>query len=578
MSNLGINFADLRTAVDWSVSQLANPRKKRVEAVKQYVGNHYAEGGTEKRVPTNFLELAVTIYTRQLAAQAPRVIVSTGNSSLRPFAKSTEIALNQIPDEIGLGATLRRIVVEALFSMGVVKVGICSNGREILGHDYGEAYVDHINLDDYFLDMSAKSRKTIQFEGNDYWIPLDDARALYNGKDSVIEPDDVTVTGDQGEDRAEGISSDEGADLYKDKVWLRDVWIPSSRKLVTYGVKSLKMFNIMDWDGPEHSPYHSLGFSDVPGNLLPLPPVALWRDLHELGNNLFRKLGRQADAKKTIAAFQGGDDTDVEALKAASDGEGIKYSGQKPDAITVGGIDAPTLAFYLQIRDLFSYFAGNLDSMGGLAPATDTVGQDKLLSEAASARLDHMRGQTVEFAQGIFRSLAWYEWTDPVRERMVEKPVKGTDITIRRPWSAETREGDFIDYNFKIDVYSMQDQSPSTKLQKIGQALETYVAPFMPMLEAQGGRIDFKELLEIVSKLGNIPELNDIVSFVEPSEGDPVQAGEHSQPMPANTTRTNVRVSRPGATRHGKDDVMSRILMGSKVQGAEADTLGRTTT
>jgi hypothetical protein len=574
MSEMGVDFARLRTAVDWSIRQLATPKRNRVEAVKQYVGSHYADNGAERHVPTNFLELAITIYTRLLAARAPRAIITTHASSLRPFARDMELAINQMPDEMDLASTLRRSVMEAMFSWATVKVGLASSGTVILGHDYGKPFADLISADDYFLDMSAKARNGVQFEGNDYWIPVEDARALWGKND--IEPDQHTIVGDQGQTRAESITANEGAELYADQVWCRDVWIPKNRKLVTYGVKSLKVFNIVDWDGPDHGPYHTLGFSDVPGNLLPLPPVALWRDLHELGNSLFRKLGRQADSKKSVAAFQGGNDDDVEALKKATDGEGIRYIGAKPEQITVGGIDAPTLAFYLQVRDLYSYFTGNIDSLGGLAPSTETVGQDRLLSDAANSRLQAMSEATIDFARNIFKALAWYEWTDPVRQRIIAKPVKGTDISIRRIWSDETRSGDFLDFNLDIDVFSMQDNSPSTQMQKVGAALTNYVFPVLPQVEAQGGQINMQKLVGIISKLSNVPELTEIVQFKEPSE-DAQQPKGNPTPTtkPANTTRTYERVSRPGATRAGKDDVLSRVLMGGNVQPAEAAKMGR---
>jgi hypothetical protein len=567
----------LRTAIEWSIRQLETPRKNRVDAIRQFVGLHYAENGADKRVPTNFLELAVTIYTRQLLARAPRAIVTTSNQSLRPFSKTLEIAINQIPNEVGLGSTLRRSVVEALFSYAVVKVGIASSGVSVLGHDYGEPFVDLISADDHFIDMSAKRRETIQFEGNDYWLPVEDARKMWEGKSSDIEPDEHTVTGDNGEERAEGVSSSQGADVYRDKVWLRDVWLPHAGKLITYGVKSHRVFGIVDWDGPEKGPYYTLGFSDVPGNLLPLPPVSLWIDLHDLGNSLFRKLGRQADAKKTVAAFQGGNDDDVESLKRAGDGEGIRYNGQKPEEITVGGIDAPTLAFYLQIRDLFSYFGGNLDMMGGLSPQSDTVGQDKLLSEAASSRVKHMAEQVVDFSRDVFKALAWYEWTDPVRQRVIEKPVKGAGFSLRQKWSPETREGDFLDYNFDIDVYSMQDDTPATKLQKIGLALERFIFPAMPMVQQQGGALDAKALVELIGRLANVPELSDLVKFQDPDEMPQMPSGDPNPTLakPANTTRTYDRVSRPGATRHGRDDAMARLLMGGGVQKSEGAAMAR---
>jgi hypothetical protein len=572
------NFEALRTAIESSITLLATPRKNRISAIKQYVGNHYSDGGSERVVPTNFLELAVTIYVRQLAARAPSVMISTDDAALRPYALDFELALNQLPEEINLSATLRRAVVEAMFSFAVVKVGIASSGRVVLGQDYGKPFVDLVPLDDYFCDMSAKTRDSIQFEGNDYWIGVDEAREMFS---KTVEPDQHTVVGAQGEGRAESVSSGEGASIYQDRVWLRDVYLPRERRMITYGVKSKTVFRDEPWTGPDSGPYRMLGFSDVPGNLLPLPPVALWIDLHELGNSLFRKLGRQAEAKKTVAAFGGGNDESINSLKRAADGEGIRYDGQKPDAITVGGIDAPTLAFYLQVRDLFSYFGGNLDSLGGLSPMADTVGQDKMLTEAASARVKSMGESVVDFAKGIFADLAWYEWQDPVGERKVAKPIAGTDMSIPVKWSAETRKGDFDDYNFELDVYSMQDDTPSTKMQKIGTALERFVFPILPNIEAQGGQVDFEALIALIAQLSNISELTDIVKFVRPmATGDSILnqgAAQQGSMKPTNTTRTYERVNRPGATRSGNDNTMSRLLMGGGIQASEAAALGRST-
>lgn len=574
--SLKVDFDQLHTAVEWSIKQLATPKKNRIDAIKQFVGTHYGDDGSSRNVPTNFLELAITIYIRQLAARSPRVMISTSNRALKPMAKNMSIALNQLPDEIGLGETIQGSVLEAMFTFGVVKVGIASSGVTVLGQQYGEPYADLVSIDDYFCDMSAKSRKTMQYEGNDYWLPIEDAQELFGAEMDGVQHDDHSITGPNGEDRAEGVTVPGGADLYKKKVWLRDVYLRQTNQLVTYAVTSKRLLRVVEFDGPDVGPYHVLGFSDVPGNLLPLPPVALWIDLHNLGNTLFRKLGRQADAKKTVASFQGGNDEDIESLKRASDGDGIRYSGQKPEAITVGGIDQASLAFYLQVRDLFSYFSGNIDALGGLSPSTETVGQDKLLTEAAGARLQTMKDRTIDFARGIFKALAWYEWTDPIRERLIEKDVPGAGVSVKRVWSKETRDGDFLDYNINIDVYSMQDDSPSLKLQKIGMMLERFIFPAIPLLQAQGGTIDFKRLLDLLSSFGNLPELADIIRFEDFDPAvKPIQGNQNPVMMPANTTRTYERINRPGATRQGKDHVMSQLLMGGKVQPDAMASLSR---
>jgi hypothetical protein len=571
-------FDRLKDAVDWSIRQLDTPRRKRVEAVRQFVGSHYADDGSEKVVPVNLIELAVTIYIRQLAARAPRVMVSTKIPSLKIAAGEMELAINQLPDELGLGDTFRRAVLEAMFCIGVVKCGICWNGKTYLGRRYGEPYAEIVSIDDYFVDMSAKSYDTIQFEGNDYWISLEDARnnPSFAGAEK-LEADEHTVTGDDGGGRAEGVTQDEGGEVYRDKVWLRDVWLPAENKLLTYAVKTGVKLAEVDWDGPEGGPYHRLSFSDVPGNVLPLPPVSLWRDLHDLENRLFRKLGKQADNQKTVLGFSSGDDEDIQRFKDARDGDGIRYTGSKPEQLTAGGVDQLTLAFFLQTRDLFSYMAGNLDALGGLAPMTETVGQDQMLSNAASARIRDMSDAAVKFYRSVFKSLAWYEWTDPVRVRTIEKRLKGTEFFVKTRWSEETREGDFLDYNFDIDVYSMQDDSPSTRLQRIEMIFERFILPLAPMILEQGGTIDAQALLDLLAKYSDTEELKELVKFAQgmPEQEEQPRGGS-PQParMPAHTTRTYERVNRPGATRQGKDQVLTQLLLGN-AQKSEAATLFR---
>ena len=577
---MAVDFDKLVKAVDWAVRQMATPRKERVVAVRQYVGSHYADGGTEKHVPVNLLELAVTIYVRHLAARAPRVMVSSSADELKPFARNMELALNQIPGEIGLEKTLRRAVIEALFGIGVVKVGISSGGERYEGKELGESFVDLVQLDDYFCDMSAKSRETIAFEGNDYWLSLEEARDLaggaLEGEHFKLFPDEHTVTGDQGEDRAEGISGSEGADIYGDRVWLRDVWLPREQKIVTYGVKSKKKLREVAWDGPECGPYHVLGVAAVPGNLLPRPGGARGRDLHELANGVFRKLGKQAMGKKRVAAFGGGNDDSANALREASDGDGIKYSGPKPEMIDVGGIDAESLAFFLQVRDLFSYQAGNLDSLGGLGPVSETASQDRMIGDAAGARMASMKSRTIEFARGIWKALAWFEWTNPVRKRTIRKPVEGADMVLTREWSAETRDGDFLDYNLEVDPYSMEEDTPAIRLQKIKQTLIEVFFPMLPVMQQSGAQFDFRKLVELFARLGNVDELRGLIQFGEPIQGDAPAGGEGVASFkPSQTTRTYERVSRSAPTRSAKDGIMSRALMGLGVQGSERASMMR---
>jgi hypothetical protein len=568
-------FDRLTKAVDWSVRQMDKPRSERINAIRQFVGFHYGDDGSPKKVPVPLLKLAVNIYVRSLAARSPKVLVSTRFPELKPTAANLELAINDIPDEIKLTPVLRQIVTEALFSMGIAKIGLHTVGQ-VLGIEYGESFVDCVTLDDYIVDMSAKSYSQIQFEGNDYWLTRKQMEAAgWTKRDLALldaAAEEETTVGDQGQERAESVAVDGSLESYEKRFHVRDLWLPDEELVVTYLAKSKKQLHRTEWTGPRFGPYIRLGFDNVPGNLLPLSPVSVWYDLHELANALFRKLGRQADKQKTVQGFQGGNDQDVTNFRDATDGDGITWSGAQPETLTAGGVDAKTLAFFMQVKELASYFGGNLDALGGLSPQAETLGQDKLLTESAGAQLRDMQAMTADFTREVFRSLAFYEWNDPVKTRTLEKRAPGLEhIPLTVTWNHQSRVGSLDEYDLDIDVYTMLDDSPSLKLQRLGYIMDKYIGTLLPEIQRQGGMVDVQEIFSLVAKLADFEELNKIVQFSteasQPQEGQQV-------PGPNQTQRTYERVSRPGATPRGKSDAMQRILLGEKLQPSEAGVLG----
>jgi hypothetical protein len=553
-------WSKLKTSLDWSDRQLEFSKRKRLQAIRDFVGYHYSEGGSERRVPVPMLALAVQIYVRMLASGEPRVLCTTTNAEYKPIAANMELAVNQIPMEINLSRTIRQVVQEALFSIGVVKCGLHRVGT-VLGHEYGQTFVDLVPLDDYFLDMSAKNLDHIAYEGNQYWLDYEEVKHsgfLGEEESEALRPDEYSVVGPAGENRAEQVSADASADQYRDRVWFRDVWLPKEGKVITMGNQTKNLLKVVDWTGPECGPYYKLGFTDVPGNLMPLPPVSLWRDLHELANKLFRKIGLEAESAKSVMGFQGGDDESVENFKKAADGEGIRYTGAPPQELKTSGVDGKTLAFYLQCRDLFSYYAGNLDSLGGLGNQSPTLGQDKLLGAAASAQMRDMTDRTADFIKSVFRALAHYEWHDPVKRRMLEKPIPGTDLTIPVEWSKQTRKGRFDEYQLGLDLYSLQDNSPGVRLQKLGLIMQQYIMPMAQQIQQDGGKIDYQKIIKLVAKYSDFPELNEIVSFAGERE---VPQGQGGSGKPANTTRTYERTGGPGMSQQGADATLTQQLL-----------------
>ena len=568
-------FDTLLKSIDWSQTQLNKPRSERNESIRQFAGNHYGVKTADLNTAVNFLKLASDIFIRILAPRKPKCMITTKYSELKPTAATFQAAVNEIPEKINLQRTLKRMVMEALFSVGFVKVGLHTTGTA-LGYDYGEPFVDNVTLDDVIIDMSAKRMDLIQYVGNTYWLPFEkfmDTAEIQKKSRKKLRPDDHELVGDHGEVRAENLGTDSNASEYEKRIKLRDIFIPNDGVMMTYAVTEKEKLNEFEWEGPDRGPYHVLGFTEVLGNLLPLAPVPTWRDLHELGNMLYRKLGNQADDQKTVLGFSSTDENDVIAFKGASDGDGIPYHGAEPKTLTAGGVSQTTLAFWLNLKDVFAYFAGNLDSVGGLAAQTQTVGQDRLLSEAANAQMQDMSDETKDTTEGIFESLAWYEWNDPVGEKVIQKKIPGTEMTIPVPWNIEAKIGQFDLFDMKIDVHAMQDDSPQTKLQKLDLIMQKYIIPMLPMIQADGGRLDTVDLMRIVAKYADFEELAEIVKWND--QPPDKMAGVPPGSGKGNTTTENIRRSIPGSSPQGNSQVLQQLLSGGNPQQAQQASLGR---
>jgi hypothetical protein len=579
----------LREAMKCSYAKMASFRENRYRAIEQFLGSHYSANGTKQKVPINLLAMAIGIYCRQLAAKNPKVLVSTQHMELKPRAEMLELAGDHLLDEIGFQKTIRSMVLNALFSVAIAKIGITADSQvEIDGvwHDSGQPFVDSIDLDDIVFDMSSTTFEHQGFIGNKYFQPLEVIKSsgLYNPE--VVAKIKATAVGDESQvfetngtevkKLSQGEAKEE--DDYEDRVLLVDVYLPRRNVMLTLVANQpeLPPLNEIEWEGPEAGPYRILSFQEVPNNIMPLPPVAIWRDLHELVNHLFNKVGRQAERQKTVGLIQVGKDQDAKAIRDSSDGDIIAVENPKNfSEFSTRGAEPTGIALTLQAQDIFSRMAGNLDSIGGLSPQADTLGQEELLSQSASKTVAEMQDRTMEVAKAIIHDLLWYLWHDPLISIPLTQHVAGVEIPIE--FTPEDREGDFYEYNITVQPYSMEEQTPAKKLTAIAQIWERFIMPGLPLLQAQGMAPNMEGLLKNIAKLTNIKELNELLIFMRPPEATaptpPV--GTPTQGKPAQTKRTYERVSRPGSSNEGKSNIMQVALMGGKPQGAEMDSLTR---
>lgn len=560
------DWSKLLDHVRWSRKKLEPFRDFRVNVLRQLAGLHYSDYSAETRVPHNLLELALTIYLTQLAARDPRVLITSPVESLQGQAWNFELAVEQRIKDMELGDTLRAVVLDALVLVGYVKVGLTYDDMG------GESFVERIDPDDLIVDMAAGSGQPA-FVGNYYRVPTEDAldwpmmteqgrKRLRNMQDDAQEPNEQ----EEAKDIAKGTDV---PDEYIPHTTFLDLWLPRTNQLCTF-IEKLEGEPVatVDWDGPIGGPYRQLAFFPLPDSAMPLSPCHVWYDKHLFVNQAYRKLMRQAERQKKILGYESSAVDDGSRIEDANDGDIVKIRNRNGiGEIPFGGLDPQTLAFAVHMKDSFKADAGNLDVLAGLGPQSSTATQDQLINLNANRRLSAMQGKVIKFTREICRDLAWYEWTDPLRRRMVERRDEESGESLAVEWSARTRRGRFINYNFDISPYSMQDESPSTKLQMLQQIMQGLVIPLAPLLAQQGIQVDLQHALHLYARYSQFDDLEKILKPLGESNNpypQPVQ-GERPKQSPA-TTRTNVRVNQPAQTPQTQDQQMMQSLLANASQ------------
>lgn len=587
--NSQLHRARLLKAIENSTRVLRPFREVRKKLVKDFVGSMYGSSGDSGRqdIIMNLMYQTAETYTMSLAANRPRVLVTAQHTDVTWFAHSFQLGINNLIKEIRLEDTLRKAVMDSFFSMGIVKVYTADAGLvELEGEDAwvdpGKPFAENISLDDFCYDTTAAEWRKSSFALNKYRISRE--KVLNDGayNKNVAEELDVVSqypgwNADSGEvPIREMLKSETQEAGIEPMIDLMDVWLPKDNLVVTLPVgKNTEPLRVVEWEGPENGPFHTLSLTcEVPDNIMPVSPAMNLKPLHDLINGLLRKQRRQAQRQKDIPFYQAGHQDDARRIEKASDGEWTRVDN--PDSVNVmkmGGVDPQNQAFSHSMKDTYDRMAGNLQMMAGLGPQSDTLGQDKLIHGAVTKREANMQYRVVDFTSRICRDLGSLLWHDQVLE--IPQDFETSGIKVRADWNPEVREGDFIDYNFEIEPFSMMYKSPSERMQGISSFVTQIALPMEGMMQQYGGTIDIQELVEMYAELMDMPRLKQIVKFEEPKEDRPGPTPQ--QPAKAShTVRESVRRSVPtGGTAESRSNVMQQVLQGGQPNQQQMNQMGR---
>lgn len=549
-------------------------RRVRKELVKDYVGSWYAESGASNKTLVNLINQTARIYTVALAANNPQVLVSTPQTETLAFARRFEVNLNKLIGDMSLEKTFRAIVMDAFFCLGCGVVmmrdtdtrfhGILESEEDVW-LDPGQPWFNRISLDDLILDMPARELSKMRYCGHryraDYEKVMDEPGYHKKVKDK-LNPTRREQHDSAGAVR--DIASESGGaqdDDLKDMVWLQDIWIAENNSIVTMACdQDLPPLIEREWIGSQAGPYKFLSLGDTPDNIIPTSPAINLKGMHDLQNRLHRRMEEDSDAHRVVNVYPPNMADDAERLRTAE--RNSWQRGTSPEQIkqfTMGGIDQRDMALATFLQSEYDRFAGNLQSMGGLGAQASTVGQEEIISGNVSRNVADMRMAVVSFASECVLDLGRLMWEDKTLELQTSIPVENSGINVSSNWHPDYRQGDFEDYDFRVEPYSMVFKTPEQHLQELFQVLRE-LAPLWPMFQASGATLDAAAIVDEISRLKNRPEFKRFITFADPSAmlgGD-----ENTIRQAAHTSRETVRKNVPtGGTADARSNSLIRDLM-----------------
>ena len=518
--------------------QLEPFRRNRRHLIEDYAGADYGQRNafsSSSPVYVNLMLQTAEAYSISLAYNAPRFLLTPARSAQIPFANRFQLALNNYAEHTHIEVPIRQIIQDAFFSLGIAKV-LLGDSHQVMEEldPYavpGMPMVARVSLDNHVHDGNASEFRKCAFIGDKYRMPLALAREDPRFDKSVRK--NLTASSAQGSDTGDATSSlafdpPDREGEYEDMIDLVDVYLRHENIILTLVVDNKftlldtgqKPLSVQEWDGTETGPYRFLSFGEVPDNVMPTSPARNVRGLFILYNNLLRKLAQRARKQKDIPIYEAGSEQDMKRLLAADDLEAVQVNNKDSiDVLKLGGVDHTITGFAQQIMELFKQQAGNLDAMAGLGPSSQTATQDMLINQQVGKREAFAKRQVSRFVSELGIDVAELLFDDPVLVIPGKETIPQTDIEIDASWYPEEflpREGNFLDYQIRVDPYSMEYRSPADRLSALRETLTQAIMPMMPLLEQQGGKFDIQRYLELEAELQDLPRLSELFTFEAP--------------------------------------------------------------
>lgn len=480
----------LQRAAHLGIERFKNFRNARVMFLRNYVGQYYDQAsgqvGTEA---LNLIYNAIRNLIPNIVMNFPKHTIESRFLANKDYGELLELALSDHDKKIKIRDVYRRVIVDSIFTLGILKTGLAESDSvyalDAYDHiDVGEIYTECVDFDNFVVDPNSREHmfRDAAFMGDKICVPRQKLleSGLYNNDLIMRLP---RVGGQHVETKAEEFSRhkirDSNPDLrLQEEVELIELWVPEADAVVTIpGAKDIVLpdfLRVDDYYGPDDGPYTFLSMSPpVPGNPLPVPMVGVWNDLHTLSNRMAKKIIDQAERQKDIVGYRRAAADDAQEALDASDGEAVAM--EDPDGLRVhsfGGQQQSNEVHLASLNNWFNMVASNPEALAGQRFDSSSATEARILANNANIGLEDAKDLVYQMGSTEARKRAWYMHTDPFINlplvRRVEIPPTigqgpmgptvlqpGQLVDVQVYLTPEARSGDFLDFSFDIRPESM---------------------------------------------------------------------------------------------------------------------------
>ncbi|HUW45756.1 MAG TPA: hypothetical protein VMW50_08170 [Dehalococcoidia bacterium] len=473
-------------AVKKGFDRLKRYRAARTMFIKEYVGQYYAKDkGLTGDQPINLIFHAIRTIVPNIVMQNPLNEVITEYLSYKTYAELLGMGLDVAQRQLRLKEILRAWIVDAIFAVGILQIGLNSSQTIIkiddVDVDPGQIFVDRVDLDDFVVDPVCKEFTKATFAGNAVRVPrqtlLDDP---YCDHDLVTQLPSSN-SNPSNRNKIESLTQESAYDMdmnqLQDMVDVVQLWVPSADAFLIMPDPRVQTFDkyikLTDYYGPKEGPYVYLCLTPpVADNPMPVAPVSIWYDLHRAANKMMSKMLDQATRQKDITFYKPAAADEMQDAIDADDGATVASEDPKAfQTVSFGGQRPENESMLRQLQVWFNYMAGNPDLMSGARQPSGSTGkmtatQSSILQSNASLSTEDSRDLIYTGTEQVSNRMAWFLHTDPLINILLAKRMPGGEY-VQVMLTPEQRCGDFNDFIFTIIQRSMSRLDPETRQRRI---------------------------------------------------------------------------------------------------------------